>query len=260
MHALSASQLLSVWERAAGRSHAERALALLAPACPEMSPEGLARLSVGRRDSLLLTLREWTFGPRLACRAECERCGDPLELSFEVSDIRAVQSEAESSDALTLSVDDYEVHFRLPNSQDLSAVAAEVGGNGGNRNGGEDLADARQSLLARCVLRVVEGGEEKAGVAVVKALPERVREALAARMAEADPQSDVQLALSCPSCGHRWSVAFDIVSYFWSEITAWAGRTLREVHTLAAAYGWREEDILAMSPLRRHAYLEMVGG
>jgi hypothetical protein len=254
MHALSASQLLSVWERAEGRTHAERALALLAPACPELGPEGLARLSVGRRDSLLLTLREWTFGPRLSCRAQCERCGEPLELSFEVSDIRAVRSAAaEEPDALTLSVDDYEVHFRLPNSHDLSAVAAEVKG-----GGGEDLASARESLLARCVLRVVERGEEKAGGGV--ALPERVREALAARMAEADPQSDVQLALSCPACGHRWSVAFDIVSYFWSEITAWAGRILREVHALAAAYGWREEDILAMSPRRRHAYLEMVGG
>ena len=252
MHALSASQLLAVWERALGRPHAERALALLAPACPELSPEELARLSVGRRDALLLTLREWTFGPRLACRAACERCGEPLELGFEVKDIRAVRAEAEAAEALTLSLDDYEVTFRLPDSRDLSAVAAEV------ERGGEDFNDARQSLLARCVLRVVEGGEERAQGAL--ALPERVREAVAARMAEADPQSDIQLALSCPACEHRWSVAFDIVSYFWSEIGAWAGRTLREVHTLASAYGWREEDILAMSPRRRHAYLEMVGG
>jgi hypothetical protein len=253
MHALSAAQLLGVWEGAGARPHAERALSLLAPACPELSPEELARLSVGRRDSLLLTLREWTFGPRLSCRARCERCGEPLELAFEVSDIRAVQDSAEVADALTLSVDDYEVTFRLPDSLDLSAVAAEV-----EEGGGADFADARQSLLARCVLRVSEGGEERSGGPVV--LPERVREAVAARMAEADPQSDIRLALSCPACEHRWSVAFDIVSYFWSEITAWAGRTLREVHTLASAYGWREEDILAMSPRRRHAYLEMVGG
>lgn len=252
MHALSAAQLLGVWERAGARPHAERALSLLAPACPELSPEELARLSVGRRDSLLLTLRERTFGPRLSCRARCERCGEPLELGFEVSDIRAVQDSAEVADALTLSLDDYEVTFRLPDSLDISAVAAEV------EEGGEDFADARQSLLARCVLRVFKGGEESPGGPVV--LPVRVREAVAARMAEADPQSDIRLALSCPACEHRWSVAFDIVSYFWSEITAWAGRTLREVHTLASAYGWREEDILAMSPRRRHAYLEMVGG
>jgi len=254
MHALSASQLLSVWERALGRSHAERALALLAPACPEMSAEELARLSVGRRDALLLTLREWTFGARLSGRAPCRACGEPLEMSFEVSDIRAAQivsASAPDAESLTLSVDDYEVHFRLPNSQDLSAIA-DARGSGA----GDDLTDARGHLLARCVLRVVEHGEERGPGGGL--LPERVREALEARMAEADPQSDVQLALSCPSCGHRWSVAFDIVSYFWGEISAWAGRTLREVHTLASAYGWREEDILAMSPRRRHLYLEMV--
>lgn len=258
MHALSASQLLSVWERALGRSHAERALALLAPACPEMSAEELARLSIGRRDALLLTLREWTFGSRLSGRAPCRGCGESLEMSFEASDIRAAQSAAAAAavtdaESMTLSVDDYEVHFRLPNSQDLSAVADTAG-----VGAGDALVDARGRLLARCVLRIVERGEERepGGGGL---LPERVREALQARMAEADPQADVQLALSCPSCGHLWSVTFDIVSYFWGEISAWAGRTLREVHTLAAAYGWREEDILAMSPRRRHLYLEMVG-
>jgi hypothetical protein len=34
---------------------------------------------------------------------------------------------------------------------------------------------------------------------------------------------------------------------------------LREVHTLAWAYGWREADILAMSPARRQFYIELVG-
>jgi hypothetical protein len=79
-------------------------------------------------------------------------------------------------------------------------------------------------------------------------------------MAEADPQADVQLALSCPDCGHSWLAAFDIVSYFWSEVNSWAQRLLGEVHTLASFYGWSERDILAMSPVRRHIYLDMIGG
>ena len=79
-------------------------------------------------------------------------------------------------------------------------------------------------------------------------------------MAQADPQADVQLALSCPVCGHKWQTAFDIVSFFWSEINAWAARILREVHILAWGYGWREADILALRPWRREVYLEMVSG
>jgi hypothetical protein len=52
---------------------------------------------------------------------------------------------------------------------------------------------------------------------------------------------------------------FDIVPYLWTEINAWAMRLLREIHSLATAYGWREADILAMSAVRRHWYLEMIG-
>ena len=51
---------------------------------------------------------------------------------------------------------------------------------------------------------------------------------------------------------------FDIVSFFWAEIDAWARRVLREVNVLARAYGWRESDILALSPVRRQIYLSMV--
>ena len=42
--------------------------------------------------------------------------------------------------------------------------------------------------------------------------------------------------------------------------TAWAVRLLGEVHELASAYGWREHDVLALSPWRRQAYLQMVRG
>jgi len=34
---------------------------------------------------------------------------------------------------------------------------------------------------------------------------------------------------------------------------------LSDVHTLARAYGWRERDILTLSPTRRQFYLNMVG-
>ena len=55
-----------------------------------------------------------------------------------------------------------------------------------------------------------------------------------------------------------WQLTLDIVSFLWSEISSLAKRHLREVHTLAWAYGWSEADILAMSPARRQFYLESV--
>ena len=51
---------------------------------------------------------------------------------------------------------------------------------------------------------------------------------------------------------------FDIVALFWAELAAEANRLLREVDTLAASVQLAEADILALSPRRRQAYLELV--
>jgi hypothetical protein len=82
---------------------------------------------------------------------------------------------------------------------------------------------------------------------------------MADAMAEADPLADIQLGMTCPFCDHRWRVVFDIVSFLWTEIEAWAWRMLADVHTLAQAYGWGEREILTLSPTRRQFYLDMVG-
>jgi hypothetical protein len=115
---------------------------------------------------------------------------------------------------------------------------------------------ARRRLLDRCLL----SAKNPEGEAVaVQDLPPAALQAVAERMAAADPQGDVQLALQCPACGHAWPAAFDIVSFFWTEVDAWARVLLREIHVLASAYGWREADILALSPWRRRSYLELIG-
>ncbi|MGH7495331.1 MAG: phage baseplate protein [bacterium] len=218
----------------------QRALLLLAAACPEASAEALAQLSIGRRDARLLTLREWTFGSQLLSLAACPKCSERLELSFNVADIR-VERESEPAVQVALSIEDSEMRFRLPNSLDLACIA-----------GSNNLAAARQLLLARCLVEAHHNGEQ----AAIDQLPVEVVETAVKRLAEADPQAEVQLNLSCPACGHQWLALFDIVSFFWSEINAWAYRILHEVHFLASAYGWREADILALSPSRRQFYLD----
>lgn len=77
---------------------------------------------------------------------------------------------------------------------------------------------------------------------------------------EADPQANLQFDLVCAECGYAWSETFDIGGFFWTELEDLAIRTLQDVHTLASAYGWSEEQILALSPVRRTLYLSMAGG
>ena len=239
MRPLTAPELLRAWEEGRGATPATRATALLARACPEDPPETLLALPIGQRDARLLTLREWTFGPLFTSLARCPACGERLELSFSAADVRA-EAASSSDPVLDGEADGYEVAFRLPTSADLEALG-----------GGEG---ARTRLLERCVVTARRNGRPKP----VNRLPARVLDEVVRRMGEADPQADVHTWLSCPACAHGWQATFDIVSFFWAEIEAWAYRTLREVHVLAMAYGWREPDILALSPARRQLYLEMV--
>ena len=240
MRALSSEELLGVWERATRQSSVEQSLALLQAACPETPAPELLNWTIGARDAALLTLREWTFGSRLNALAPCSECGQRLELAFEIDDIRV--SETASAEVLTVRVGDYALKLRVPTIGDLLALQATA------------TEMARQFLLERCTLEARRAGEEVAG----EEWPQAVQAAAVAAMARSDPQADVQLALSCPHCGHEWQANFDIGAYFWDEINAWAIRLLREVHVLAGAYGWRESDILALSPLRRQFYLEML--
>jgi hypothetical protein len=243
MRPLTAAELLSIWEQGWGVTPAERALALLAPACPESSSEHLAALSIGERDWRLLTLRQATFGSQIAATALCPGCGQRLELALEVADIRLPVPPHQPAEWIGLSVEEFDVRFRLPATADLAAVANEF-----------DLASARQTLLHRCLVSARQDGAE----VPLDRLPEHILSAIVARMAEVDPQANVQLAVSCPSCQQKWEETFDIASFFWTELDAWGQRLVREVHALASAYGWREADIVAMSPLRRQMYLELI--
>jgi hypothetical protein len=261
----------------------DRALTILALALPKAPRDELLALSVGQRDAHLLAVRERTFGAQLDGFAECSACQERLEFVFDVADIRAMpqiedgtggatkdvteiedgtegainraptdllpdyfvgeQNQAPTNQVYEVTIEGYDLRFCLPNSLDLAQVV---------RCG--DVTAARNLLVQRCVLQASRDD----GAVAVAALPETVLTTLAESMDQYDPQAEVQLNLSCPACGESWSVLFDIVSFFWTEICVQAKRLLREVHTLARAYGWREADILSMSAARRQSYLEMV--
>ncbi|MGC2108248.1 MAG: hypothetical protein WA655_01945 [Candidatus Korobacteraceae bacterium] len=239
MEALSAREVLLAWEQGLHAGPLQRALQILSLRSSEQPLEALASLSIGQRDAALLDLHAATFGRQVIGKVVCPLCGEPLELTLDVDDLR--RPPALSSLDVNLELADYQVRLHLPNSLDL-AIAADA----------PDLDAGRQSLLERCLLSAKHNGEK------VTELPDCVLQAITERLAEADPQADLHLNVTCCGCTHNWQVTFDIVSFLWTEIEAWAMRLVHEVHALASAYGWSEHDILAMSSTRRQMYLEMV--
>lgn len=256
MRALSAAEILDVWERGADQRPAERALTVLAAVCPGRPYDSLGALSVGQRDALLLAAREQTFGAELTGTARCPGCAEWLEFSTSASDLQAEPNvnveldTAPRSFRATLAPTGptgpaAHLIYRLPTGGDLVAL--------------DSMADAeafRRALAVRCILEATWGG----AALPASELPAELLAALADEMSACDPQAEVLLDLACPACGNRWQALFDIEAFFWAELAAEAKRLVREVDTLARAYGWREADILRLNPRRRRAYLEMVLG
>ncbi|GET39207.1 T4 family baseplate hub assembly chaperone [Microseira wollei] len=243
MRSLSASDILQIWELGLCQHPLQRAVTILTVAFPEMSAEEVASLTIGERDGYLLRLREWTFGTGMKGFAACPQCSDRLEFTLDVADIRVGDNQPIESE-YRLSYGEIELQFRLPNSRDLAAIASC-----------NNPIIAQQRLIQRCVLQAKQDG----AILGTNELSEEAIAQLAKQMAKCDPQAEIMLDFTCPGCNYQWQTLFDITAFFWSEIAAFAKRLLREVHTLAKAYGWREADILAMSHQRRQFYLEMVG-
>lgn len=241
MQGLSASQTIGLWERGSGQHPVDRALTLLAAACPDLTPVQLAEFGIGRRDRCLLELREAIFGSTLDVNSACPRCAETVEFCLHTPDLK--MNSAPGGDARKLEEAGIAICYRLLNHSDMAAAARSAG-----------LDDARHVLLNRCVLEA-----SREGVPVgSEELPEPLVSRLAARLAEADPQADLALDLHCADCDYTWEVQFDISSFLWTEIEVIAKRLLAEAHTLARTYGWSEADILAMTSARRRFYLEMV--
>jgi hypothetical protein len=234
MHPALAARLLAAWDQGSGASAPARALALLAAAAPGEPGIALLALPVGEADRRLLALRRQLLGDRLDAVADCPLCGSATELTLDLAGLSMPAAapgpvEVEHAGGMAIA--------RPPTMADLLAVAALPQ---------RDVA--RGALLKRCLLHATDA-----------ALPGPVLAQLDAALAAADPQADIELAISCPSCGQEALLPFDIAGLLWREIEAWCARLLAEVHALAQAYGWTERAILGLSPQRRRAYLGLLG-
>lgn len=234
----TAQQTIDIWERGERLHPIDRGLLLLSAGWPGVEWEQLAGLPVGRRDASLMELRRSVFGDRVEGYARCPACEQEVEFPLSLQELLAtVPDEADLGLQLP---DGRRLPFRLPDSADLAAIVQS-----------NDPENMRERLAERCVLADPENGERPA-------LNDELIAALSTAMQAADPLADVRVDLACPECGEEWEVVFDILSWFWEELSRSARALLGEVHLLASRYGWSEEAILGMSARRRKHYIELI--
>lgn len=231
--AIGPAELLWLWEQGAAQVPSVRSIGLLSSAGIEEPLD----MTIGQRDQALLACHQRWFGGALEALVNCPECGETLDVSLTANDLRTTG--VAPADSCRVDHDGFEIVVRVPLAGDLVPPPADA-----------------SDLLARCLVSASHLGRAVSAAE----LPEPVVAAVDAALDEADPAADLVIALTCPGCSHSWPAVLEPVEFVWDEIDRSARRLCDDVHVLASAYGWTEDDILALSPRRRHLYLEAVLG
>jgi hypothetical protein len=229
MRTLTQVDTLALWESGRTLHPIDQGLLAVKTAFPETRDESVADWPLGRRNRALAELHCACFGPRLTGWTACRECGEKLEFNVDGRALMKTGAAVPEAEAVAIG----ERKFRLPTSRDLARIA--------------DAADGARSLLDLCLV---------AGDAA--AWSEEEIDAAGEQLAAADPLAEVRLDFKCPACGEAFDESLDLATFLWSELEGRAKRLLLDVHLLARAYGWSEAEVLALSPVRRKFYLEMV--
>ena len=234
MPALTASEMLELWDRGADCHPLDRSVLLAAAARPELAPDAVADLPLGAVTDSQLAVRIETFGPRLTGYVDCVRCGERLELALDAAAILA----STKARARSREIEVAGRRLRGPCLRDLAAVAGE--------------ADPHRGARRLAELCTVTGGGDRD-------LADDELAAIETAIEDLEPHAQIAIRAACVACGEETVADLDVAALVWEEVAACAQRLLGEVHRLALAYGWSEAEILALSPARRASYLARVG-
>lgn len=231
---LTSPTVLDLWEAGFPLAPAPRAVLLL----QATGEDDISAWSVGRRDSTLLERYCAGVGV-IDALADCGACGAVMDVSLDPRMLTAPPGHG----PVTVEHEGYVVSARPPTVADLQDLPVRG-----------DAETMRRFLLERCVVSATRGGETLR----IGDLPGDVVDRLERALDEADPAADIRLELTCEDCRTSWTESLDPLVFAWAAVESSARRLASDVHLLAHSYGWSEQEILALSPFRRHLYLSAV--
>ena len=233
-----AALLLTAWEHAESVPACAVGAVLLHRVGLVDDLAGALDLPLSTATALLARLYRDTFGATDQALARCPDCGLQLEVDLPLDQLGALPSTPQQAslpgpDGTTMVV-------RCPTTRDLLEAARSD--------------DPAAAVSARCV-QTQDGGS--LDPAALDAQQLEAIEATAERLAGA---AAAVLSSLCPECGGQVRADVDIAALLWQRVRSEVPAVLAEVAELAAAYGWSETDVLAMSAMRRGVYLELARG
>lgn len=203
-------------------------------------------LTLGKRIECLATVavRNGQSPLRLQFRCSNEKCGEVMEFEIINEDLRKLQSRADVSGLADLKVGEELIQFRLPTGRDQRDWLA-----GSYPDEQEAIHEAARSLLIS-----YNSGNPAADFEFSEDAIDNLNEAMSIK----DPLTVLKMGVICSSCGFKNQGEFDLEGIILEYLRTAQQRLLKDVHTLAAAYHWSEEQVLSIPPWRRSRYLELI--
>jgi hypothetical protein len=198
-------------------------------------------LSVGERETVLWRMRAMLSGDRIDAVVTCPACDEKVSIESHVADFLELAS-VRTREVVAERVGGRLVEFRVPSGGDLEDLA---------RRHVVDIEEAEAELAAACLLSV-DGQSPTVDDIAELAAP------IGERMAALDPAAELLFDSVCPACGFPITASLDATGFLLEEMATGARYLFHEVHVLASNYHWSEDEILDLTPRRRHLYLDLI--
>lgn len=210
-----------------------------------VTPGRAWELAICDRDRLLAAVYATAFGDRVESEIPCTECDGGAEVNFSLSALVASlepDQQARAEVNVCDGPDDnghYQlengIRFRLPTGEDQRAVH------------GQPPPEARLALLRLCLV-AADSSE----------FDERTLERIEAAMARVGATVDYDFDVACQECGSTREVRFDIQHFLLRALAHERRYLVREIHYLAATYGWNLTQILDLSRDDRRAFVRLI--
>ena len=164
-------------------------------------------------------------------------CAQPIEVELTLDEVLSAAAEA-PTEPFVVDVGTARYLLRRPTGADQLAWL-------------DTTCDSQeQAERAMVASLIVEGPTREPG-------PEALA-AIEACLDESDPLVRFTLTAVCPYCGVSGEHEARLVEAALRTLSLAQARLLADVHRLASAYGWTEDQVMRLSAWRRQAYLDLV--
>lgn len=231
MTTASLSMLFDHWPIGSGVAHGRLTALLRALGAGDAA---LAADTLGARNRRLIALHDMWVGGAIEAQVACTACATMNSFAVPKDAMRALPP---AQDALvTVAYGGRELAYRVPTMADIEAVG--------------DATDVRLAMLDRCAagpVRVAAADLDAAALDAIETAFDR-----------ADPLASIVVESACSECGAALAASVDLAAFVATDLDRLHAALLRDVDTIASAYGWGESAILALPAERRARYVAMI--